>query len=75
VSVLPISRSRPRSTWSQRRSASTEHFLDALEEIVRRHRTGGPGPDLDPELVTGEVARQLAKARDALHRTPRLPAG
>jgi hypothetical protein len=75
VSVLPIDRPRALPTWAQRRSAHADLFLDALEEIVGRHRGAGSRPDLDPELVTAEVARQLAKARAALRSAPRLPAG
>ncbi|GAA1381874.1 hypothetical protein GCM10009613_08630 [Pseudonocardia kongjuensis] len=48
-------------------------LLDGLEALVRRHRalardTAGT---LHAELITAEVAQQLAVARNALRRVPR----
>jgi hypothetical protein len=55
-------------------------LLDSLEALVRRHRAlRTAGPDgvsdsadvLHAELITAEVAQQLAVARNALRRRPR----
>lgn len=57
------------------RQAITEHFLAALEDVVARYRALDPGSqqaDLHAELLTAEVAHQLAVARGALHRRPPL---
>ncbi|GAA4990844.1 hypothetical protein WHI96_09400 [Pseudonocardia tropica] len=52
-------------------------LLDGLDALVRRHRAlrggGDPGNDaLHAELITAEVAQQLAAARTALRRRPRV---
>jgi hypothetical protein len=55
------------------RQAITEHFLTALEDVVWRYRAMSGHPehaDLYAEVVTAEVAHQLAVARGALHRHP-----
>ena len=55
------------------RQAITEHFLTALEDVVWRYRALSGHPehaDLYAEVVTAEVAHQLAVARGALHRHP-----
>ena len=75
MSVLSFTRSLDVSpTRSERRAASADRFLDALEEIVRKHRAQGADSrlDLDAELITGEVAHELAQARAALQRVPHV---
>ena len=57
------------------RQAITEHFMTALEDVVSRYRAVDPGAaqsDLYAELLTAEVAHQLAVARSALHRRPAI---
>ncbi|MDT7585436.1 MAG: hypothetical protein QOE32_2986 [Pseudonocardiales bacterium] len=59
------------------RQAITEHFLTALEQVVWRYRAMEPpaqDADLYAEVVTAEVAHQLAVARSALRRRPSLAA-
>lgn len=59
----------------QRRAAVADRFLNALEEIVRRHRALALDPDhinLHAELITAEVAHQLNLARRELERHPRI---
>ncbi|MDN5916174.1 MAG: hypothetical protein L0I76_13910 [Pseudonocardia sp.] len=61
---------------SQRRSAVGDRLLDGLEALVARHRALAPqSPEergLHAELITAEVAHELAMARSALARTPHL---
>ena len=66
----------PAPTRSQRRSAVGDRLLDSLEALVARHRALAPqSPEdrgLHSELITAEVAQELATARRALARTPHL---
>lgn len=63
-------------TVSDRRSqrhAVTEHLLSALEDVVHRYRTLAlhvEHADLHAEVITAEVAHQLAVARSGLSRFP-----
>jgi hypothetical protein len=63
-------------TVSDRRSqrhAVTEHLLSALEDVVHRYRTLAlhvEHADLHAEVITAEVAHQLAVARSGLDRFP-----
>lgn len=53
------------------RAADT--LLTALDDLVRRHRALSPPEEhgeLHAELITAEVAQELAKARAALRRHP-----
>lgn len=62
-----------RSTREQRRCAAADHLLTALESLVRRHRALQlDDDDLGPhaELITAEVAHQLALTRSVLQRSP-----
>ncbi|HTF46424.1 MAG TPA: hypothetical protein VK735_03130 [Pseudonocardia sp.] len=55
------------------RQAITNHFLTALEQVVWRYRAMEPPSEdggLYAEVVTAEVAHQLAVARSALRRCP-----
>lgn len=55
------------------REAVTEHFLTALEDLVWRYRAQAGHPEhaeLHAEVLTAEVAFQLAVARRGLHRHP-----
>ncbi len=57
------------------RHAITEHLLTALEDVVLRYRTLAlhtEHADLHAEVITAEVAHQLAVARNGLHRYPPL---
>ncbi|MET0188332.1 MAG: hypothetical protein ABW212_04985 [Pseudonocardia sediminis] len=66
----------PAPSRSQRRSAVGDRLLDSLEALVARHRALAPhSPEdrgLHAELITAEVAQELAMARRALARTPHL---
>ena len=51
-------------------------LLDALDDLVRRHRSLTPSEPhglLHAELITAEVAHELAMARSALRRDPPIP--
>lgn len=51
-------------------------LLDSLDDLVRRHRPLTPSKPhslLHAELITAEVAHELAIARSALHRHPAIP--
>lgn len=50
-------------------------LLDSLDDLVRRHRslTSEPHSLLHAELITAEVAHELAMARSALRRYPAIP--
>jgi hypothetical protein len=68
------------------RARTADALLTALDDLVRRHRALRPAPggddvpagrgdgsglgDLHAELITAEVAQELAKARAALRRHP-----
>lgn len=55
------------------RHAVTEHLLSALEDVVHRYRTLAlhvEHADLHAEVITAEVAHQLAVARSGLSRYP-----
>jgi hypothetical protein len=57
------------------RHAITEHLLSALEDVVHRYRTLAlhvEHADLHAEVITAEVAHQLALARNGLHRYPNV---
>lgn len=72
MSVVPAT---TRPDRDQRRAAVADRFLDALEDIVRRHRALALDPDhvnLHAELITAEVAHQLNLARRELERHPRI---
>lgn len=65
-----------RLTREQRRAATAEHLLSALEALVRRHRAlalDQDDVDLHAELIAAEVAHELAIARSALQRHPQIP--
>jgi hypothetical protein len=64
--------SEPAADRHTQRLQITEHFLDALEQVVWRYRAMRP-PAEHADLVTAEVAQQLAVARGALHRHPMIP--
>jgi hypothetical protein len=74
MTVTSIRVSEPAPTRSQRRAAAGDRLLDALEEIVARHRALGVSgtTDLQAELIAAEVAHQLALTRSALRRLPPL---
>lgn len=58
------------------RRTIADRLLTSLEDLVRRHRALGPhsveDSALHAELIAAEVAHELAMARSALHRHPRL---
>ena len=57
------------------RHAVTEHLLSALEDVVHRYRTLAlhvEHADLHAEVITAEVAHQLAVARSGLSRFPKV---
>jgi hypothetical protein len=59
------------------RQEITQHLLTALEQVVWRYRAMQPPVEnADPyaEVVTSEVAHQLAVARSALRRYPPIGA-
>jgi len=62
-------------TREDTRRRIADRLLASLDELVRRHRAlalHGEHVDLHAELITAEVAHQLAMARSALHRHPSL---
>jgi hypothetical protein len=74
---MAVMSARPSTpTRTDRRTAIGDRLLDALEEIVARHRALGPAAttDLHTELIAAEVAHQLALTRSALRRLPALRA-
>jgi len=77
--VRPVSAERPerpeRPEREDVRRGIADHFLAALDALVRRHRAlagDGGHEDLHAELIAAEVAHELALARRALHRHPSL---
>lgn len=64
------------SPRDRRRAEATDRLLDGLEALVARHRALAPRTPEDvglhAELVTAEVAQELALARAALRRAPHL---
>ena len=62
-------------TRDEARQQIADRLLTTLDDLVRRHRalvlTGGHA-DLHAELIAAEVAHELARTRDALHRHPPL---
>jgi hypothetical protein len=66
----------PGHSRTERRAVIGDRFLDALEDIVRRHRSPGDGQhaDLQAELIAAEVAHHLALVRAQLARAPHLAA-
>lgn len=75
-SATPPSRPAPASR-AERRAVIGTRFLDALEDIVQRHRSVAPAEHLDlhAELIAAEVAHQLALVRAELARAPHLRGG
>ncbi|GAY07511.1 hypothetical protein [Pseudonocardia sp. N23] len=80
----PAQHDRPRrpsphpDSRTARRLRIADDLLDRLEALVDRHRdptAHEPGlyTALYAELVTAEVAHELAMARSALRRTPHVP--
>ena len=66
---MPVTSTDRRS----QRHAITEHLLTALEDVVHRYRTlalHAEHADLHAEVITAEVAHQLAVARSGLKRYP-----
>jgi hypothetical protein len=68
-------------TREQRRAAAAERLLSSLEQLVNRHRAltldaahDSGHDELHVELIAAEVAHELAVARSALQRYPRLAA-
>lgn len=64
---------RPDADQQFQRHEITEHFLTALEDVVWRYRVLSRDvehADLHAEVITAEVAHQLAIAQSALHRLP-----
>ncbi|HEY2204892.1 MAG TPA: hypothetical protein VGH99_10520 [Pseudonocardia sp.] len=67
--------SEPDVHRQNQRQETTEHFLDALEDVVWRYRALKPPverADLYADVVTAEVTQQLAVARGALCRRPMI---
>jgi hypothetical protein len=64
----------PAPTRVERRVAVGDRLLDALEDIVARHRTLASSEPavLHAELIAAEVAHQLALTRADLRRLPHL---
>lgn len=63
-------------SWEAARERVATRLLDSLDDLVRRHRTLAPPEPhgaLHAELITAEVAHELAVARNALRRHPRIP--
>lgn len=55
------------------RARVAARLLDSLDDLVRRHRSITPAEPhslLHAELITAEVAHELALARSALRRVP-----
>ena len=55
------------------RQRIADRLLTALDDLVRKHRALAlhtEHSDLHVELITAEVAHQLAMARNAVHRYP-----
>lgn len=55
------------------RQRIADRLLTSLDDLVRRHRALAlhtEHSDLHVELITAEVAHQLAMARNAVHRYP-----
>lgn len=78
MSVQPLPLSTPsgrREPTEQRRADAVDRLLTALEDLVRRHRAlavEGRHSALHAELVTAEVAHELALTRSYLQRHPSL---
>ncbi|MCE3551579.1 hypothetical protein LWC33_08945 [Pseudonocardia sp. RS11V-5] len=65
----------PKPTRDDRRTEIVDRLLDALEDLVARHRAlaGNPAQvDLHAELIAAEVAHELSVTRSALRRAPHL---
>jgi hypothetical protein len=72
--TVPTSRDR-----DEVRRGIAERLLTSLDDLVRRHRAlalhgldDGAHVELHAELITAEVAHQLAMTRNALCRHPSL---
>jgi hypothetical protein len=80
MSVHPVPPSTPpggRGRGEQRRADAVDRLLTSLEHLVRRHRAlaaDGGHIALHAELVTAEVAHELALTRSDLQRHPPLTA-
>lgn len=75
TSTAVSARSTTRSVRAGERHAITEHLLSALEDVVHRYRALAlhvEHADLHAEVITAEVAHQLAVARNSLRRYPPL---
>lgn len=78
MSVQPLPPSAPpgrRGPTEQRRADAVDRLLTSLEDLVRRHRAlavDGRHVALHAELVTAEVAHELALTRSYLQRHPSL---
>lgn len=69
-----MSRPSPYTHDTARRSIA-DNLLSALDDLVTRHRAlalRDEHVELHAELITAEVAHQLAMARSALHRHPAI---
>ncbi|MFR9802212.1 hypothetical protein ACL02T_07885 [Pseudonocardia sp. RS010] len=65
----------PRPAREDRRTEIVDRLLDALEDLVVRHRALAGDPeqvDLHAELIAAEVAHELSVTRSALRRAPHL---
>src|SRR5690349_1693678 len=65
----------PKPTRDDRRTEIVDRLLDALEDLVARHRALAGDPDqvdLHAELIAAEVAHELSVTRSALRRAPHL---
>jgi hypothetical protein len=65
----------PKPTRDGRRTEIVDRLLDALEDLVARHRALAGNPEqvaLHAELIAAEVAHELAVTRSALRRAPQL---
>jgi len=78
LSVHPLPPQAPpgrRGPAEQRRADAVDRLLTSLEHLVRRHRAlalEGRHTALHAELVTAEVAHELALTRSYLQRHPSL---
>ena len=68
-------RPAPAPTRDTVRQSIADQLLEALDQLVTRHRAlalHDEHIELHAELIAAEVAHQLAMARSALHRHPSL---
>lgn len=76
---MTITDPTPVPTRDESRRRIADRLLNALEDLVRRHRAlalhgnqAGEHIALHAELIAAEMAHELAMARSALHRYPPL---